>query len=59
MYAVSKNIFVHTILHFFPKESSSHSHPLFVGQCWVDKLAVEDTGALGVGRQQPDHEGNL
>lgn len=37
----------------------SCSYLLFVGQRWVDKLAVEDTGALGVRGQEPDHKGNL
>lgn len=35
------------------------SYLLFVGQGWVDKLAIEDTGALGVWGQEPDHKGNL
>ena len=35
------------------------SHLLFVGQGWVDKLAVENAGALGVWGQEPDDEGNL
>lgn len=35
------------------------SYLLFVGEGWVDKLAVEDTGALGVRRQEPDYKGNL
>lgn len=32
---------------------------LFVGQGRVDKLAVEDTGTLGIRGQEPDHKGNL
>lgn len=40
-----------------PAEASSHL--LFVGQGWVDKLAVENAGAFGVGRQEPDHKGDL
>lgn len=32
---------------------------LLVGQGWVDKLAVENTGALGVRGQEPDHKGDL
>lgn len=35
------------------------SYLLFVGQGWVDKLAVENAGALGVRRQEPDHKGDL
>lgn len=35
------------------------SHPLFVGQSRVDKLAVEHAGALRVRRQEPDHKGDL
>lgn len=37
----------------------SQSYLLFVGQRWVDKLAVKNTGALGVGGQEPDHKGYL
>lgn len=29
------------------------------GQGWVDKLAVQQAGPLGVGREQPQHEGHL
>ena len=32
---------------------------LLVGQCRVHELAVEHTGALGIGGQQPYHKGNL
>lgn len=35
------------------------SHSFFVGQGWMDKLAVENAGALCVWRQKPDHEGDL
>lgn len=39
--------------------AEARSHLLFVGQRWVDKLAVEDAGAFGVRRQEPDHKGDL
>lgn len=35
------------------------SHLLFVGERRVDKLAVENAGALGVRGQEPDDKGNL